>query len=81
MPDVSINNLYCTDTSFHETVYWGSETCSSDDSRATADNIYNAGECFHKKMQFVSCTNDPCASDDVEDDEMAVAFGHMTSEA
>jgi hypothetical protein len=80
VPDVSIDNLYCTDTYFHQTIYMGSETCSIDDSKTITEEKYNAGECFHNAYHFESCIDGPCASSDAEDDEMAVAFWHMTSE-
>jgi hypothetical protein len=70
MPNLSINHQYCTDTYYHQTVYWGSEECNSDDSKATEEEVMNAGECLHRTKQFISCSDGPCASDDVEDDAM-----------
>ncbi|CAB9526433.1 expressed unknown protein [Seminavis robusta] len=62
---VSINNVYCTDKGFYETLYRGSSKC--DGSTSQKISVFYPKDSCRGGHKFVSCLPGPCQKEDGDD--------------
>ena len=70
VPGISIKDVYCDETGFHETAYQGSKTCDAAEGRMFPVHI-STGGCLGG-IKFVSCTPGPCDESATNDIRAAI---------